>query len=143
MAKASRSERVNSVIRVAEDAERKALAELVKCREEVQGQELKLEELISYRDEYHQGARESVGVTSVQTIQNRFSFMQKLETAIDGQRQQIVTWGDQEEHLRKIWIEKRVRCRALNKASEQRIEQFRKEQKRAEQKKMDDLVLKR
>lgn len=143
MAERNGANRLNSVIRIAEDAEKKAFAELAKCREEIQVQEAKLEDLVSYRAEYHEQIRQTGEVTQPQQIQNRFSFLQQLETAISGQRDQITAWGDQESRLQKVWLEKRVRCRALNKATENRKEQHRKEMLRHEQKVTDDLVMSR
>lgn len=140
MARKSSSDRLDSVIRIAEDAEKKAFAELAKCREEIQGQEKQLEDLICYREEYYSEAREPISGVTIQAMQNRYSFLQKLEHAIEGQREQISAWGEQEERLRRVWMEKRVRRRALNKASEQRQQLHQRELKRLEQKQMDDLV---
>mgnify|MGYP006410801149 CR=1 FL=1 len=140
MAQRADASRLDSVIRIAEDAEKKAYAELARCRDEIQGQEQKLDELIEYRKEYHQEVRLPGVTLSVQQIKNRFCFLQKLEQAIQGQRNQIDARGEQEIRLRKIWIAKRVRRRALNKASEQRRALRQQTQKREEQKQMDDLV---
>lgn len=143
MAAKGRADRLDSVIRIAEEAEQQAFADLAKCREEMAQQEEKLEDLQSYREEYHQGMRETGGSMGIQQVQNRYAFLQKLEVAIDGQQQQIVAWKEHEERLQQVWLEKRVRCRALNKASEQRREQLRREANRKEQKVADDLALNR
>jgi flagellar FliJ protein len=143
MARAKQANRLDSVIQIAEDAERKAFADLAKCREEIEQQQTKLEDLLSYRGEYHQGMRQLGESTMPQQIQNRFSFLQKLEAAISGQQQQITAWGDQESRLHKIWMEKRVRCKALYKATEQRKAQLQREALRREQKQLDDLAVNR
>lgn len=143
MAQRNSAKRLDSVIRIAEDEERKAFADLAKCREEIQGQEQKLEELIEYREEYHQDMRQTGDSAMIQQIQNRYSFLQKLEQAIGGQQQQISSWSEQEARLQKVWMEKRVRCRALNKATEQRLAQQLREEGRREQKQADDLVINR
>ncbi len=143
MANKKRADRLNSVIQIAEDAEKKAFAELAKCREEIQHQEAKLEDLVHYRSEYHQEMKQTGLATMPQQIQNRFSFLQKLESAISGQEEQISAWGDQESRLQKVWMEKRVRCRALNKATEHRKAEFLRETKRREQKQLDDLAVNR
>ncbi len=140
MARAKGADRLNSVIRIAEDAERKAFSELARCREEMQAQEVKLDDLVHYRSEYHQGMRETGATLQPQQIQNRFQFLQTLERAISGQRDQIAAWKDQESRLQKVWLEKRVRCRALNKATEKRQEQVRHQSVLREQKQVDDLV---
>ncbi len=139
MAQRKQANRLDSVIRIAEDAEKKALADLAKCREEIEQQEAKLEDLVNYREEYHQGMRQLGEPTQPQQIQNRFAFLQKLEAAIAGQREQITAWGDQESRLQKVWMEKRVRVRSLHKATEQRKAQMQREALRREQKQMDDL----
>ncbi len=139
MAGRNRGNRLASVIQIAEDEEKKALSNLAKCREEIQGQQQKLSDLESYREEYREQMRQS-GMATPQQVQNRFAFMQKLEFAINGQKEQITNWEDEEERLRRVWLEKRVRRRALNKASEQRQARLLQEEKRREQKKVDDLA---
>ncbi len=139
MAGRNRANRLDSVIRIAEDEEQKAFAELAKCREEIVDQEQKLKDLEGYREEYHEGMREP-GMFSPQQMRNRYQFLQKVEAAISGQQEQITAWGEEEERLRRIWMEKRVRRRALNKASEQRLEQMAREEKRQEQRRTDDLA---
>lgn len=143
MAGKGAADRLKSVIQIAEDAEKKAFADLAKCREEIQQQEEKLDDLVNYRSEYHQGMRQLDKTTMPQQIQNRFLFLQKLETAISGQEEQISAWGDQENRLQKVWMEKRVRCRALNKATEHRQAEMAREEKRREQKTLDDLTVNR
>ncbi len=138
MARRDPLHRLDSVIRIAADEEQKALAALVQCREERASQEQKLKNLQAYEEEYQEQMR-AAGTISPLQIQNRFAFMQKLEFAIDGQRQQIESWAEQEEQLRRVWLEKRVRCRALNKASDNRRESFQRQQRHQEQKQADDL----
>lgn len=138
--KAGSAERLQSVIRIAEDDESKAFAALSGCREELQGQEHKLQDLVGYRDEYRDGMRSTASVvsSSIQSIRNRFSFLQKLEQAISAQREQIVAWKEHEAQLHQAWMEKRVRRRALNKASTQRQAIFRHQRQRREQKQSDE-----
>ncbi|MBT3308738.1 MAG: flagellar export protein FliJ [Gammaproteobacteria bacterium] len=140
MAQRNRANRLDSVIRIAEDEEKKAFADLGKCREEIQGQEQKLEELVEYREEYYQDVRQPGESAMIQRVQNRFAFLQKLEQAIDGQRKQVSAWGEQEARLQQVWMEKRIRCRALNKATEKRQAQQQREERQREQKQTDSLV---
>jgi len=138
--KAGSPQRLQSVIRIAEDEEKKAFSALAGCREELQGQESKLQDLVLYREEYREGVRstESFMVNSILKIRNRFSFLQKLEQAIAAQQEQITAWKEHESLLHQAWMEKRIRRRALNKASSQRQEQVRRHQQRREQKQSDE-----
>ncbi len=132
-------ERLESVIRIAEDEEKRAFSELSDCRQRLHQQEAQLEDLAGYLDEYRAHIRSSDGVVGIGLVRNRFSFLLKLEDAVGSQRNQVELWREREGELRQAWMEKRVRSRALSKASAQRRELFQRNQRRQEQKRSDEL----
>jgi flagellar FliJ protein len=127
------------VINIAEEEEKKAITALAKCREELQGQERQLDDLNLYLKEYQENMVNPDSYGDISQVRNRYAFLNKLDLAISSQQSQIEAWQEQENMLRQVWMEKRVRCRALAKASSNREELFKREQRKKEQKMVDDI----
>lgn len=100
-----RSKRLQPVIQLALQREELAARQLGVGNKQLVAEQLKLEQLRDYRNEYidqHHVPRSDVGV-SIVSLSNLSAFMSQLDYAIETQQQQISKIEKQRDHLRENW----------------------------------------
>lgn len=126
------SKRFKPVQRVAKSREQKAAKQLGDSQRKVNEQEMKLEELKRYHQEYLTQFETSArrGMSASQLLEYQ-AFLSKLERAIKEQ-EKVVTNSRRECHTKKdAWQQKNVRTRVLNKV----VDRFKVAENRAGEKK--------
>lgn len=111
-----RSKRIKPVARFAQQQERDAASELGNCRNNLNEHEKKLCELIEYRDEYSRRfAENNMSSMDARVMQDNRVFLQRLNEAIEMQREQV----NQGKHACNVqtetWLGRRSRANALDK----------------------------
>lgn len=133
----TKSKRMKPVVRIAETHEQDAAREMGKCRENLDFQIKRLEELESYRGEYSNRLVGTSGLDALK-LQEFQLFMSKLDEAIRQQKIIVEEAGKQCDVSRGNWIDKRTRTQALNKVVERYQAEETREQLRREQREQDE-----
>jgi len=112
----SRSKRIKPVARFAQQQERDAASELGNCRSNLNAHEKKLCDLIEYRDEYSRRFSENnMSSMDARVMQDSRVFLQRLNEAIEMQREQV-NLGKQACNVQtENWLGRRSRANALDK----------------------------
>ncbi|WFP50921.1 flagellar export protein FliJ [Methylomonas sp. EFPC3] len=134
-----KSQRLNVVIELHARQEQDALAALGGVQQRLREQQAQLDSLLNYRVEYlHNFAvRQQSGIPVSQLMEFR-AFSEKLDSAIDSQRQAVAQQEREVQRARKHWEDSRQRTKSLRKVSELALaEEIKNEQKR-EQAEQDD-----
>ncbi|MCQ8181599.1 flagellar export protein FliJ [Methylomonas sp. SURF-1] len=134
-----KSQRLNVVIELQARQEQDALAALGLAQQRLQEQQVQLDNLLNYRVEYlnNFAARQQGGIPVSQLLEFR-AFSEKLDSAIDSQRQLVLQYEREVQRARKHWEDSRQRTKSLRKVSELALaEEIKIEQKR-EQAEQDD-----
>lgn len=135
----TRSQRMDSVVRVAENDEQQAARVFADGRRHLEQQQTRLAELISYRDEYA-GRFQSFsaqGMGAVKLNEYRM-FLQRLNQAIEQQRAAVERAQRDCEDKRQSWLSVHSRKRALGKVAERFRYEEHCEAERREQKELDE-----
>jgi flagellar FliJ protein len=98
-----------------------------------------IEDLKNYRQDYMAKLTASGTMLPIQ-LNTTQAFINRLNQAIEGQQQQLVSQQEMCEKAQEQWIEKRVRVQAMEKLYQKVAKQIRYIEDRAEQKMMDDLA---
>lgn len=134
-----KSERLQVIIDIQAQQEKKALKDLGVCQQKHQALMQQLQNLQSYRQEYEEKNDnfENQGITVSQLLEFR-TFIGKLDKAIEAQQQMIKAKNKELLTYRKAWEQKRQKTKSLQKVSDIAAnEEIRLENKR-EQAEQDD-----
>ena len=130
-----RSKRFMPIQRLAKHGENQAAQQLGRSKKALTEQEIRLQELVAYREEYAQQFHlTGQGGLDGRQLQSYQSFLNQLDIAIEQQKQKIIHAQQNCEERRVNWREKHTHSEVLNsavkriKVQEQKIEQ-RKEQR--------------
>ncbi|HKJ08567.1 MAG TPA: flagellar export protein FliJ [Gammaproteobacteria bacterium] len=138
----TRSKRMQPVVRVAEDRERRAAQALGDAQRRLAENEGKLVELIGYREQYAQGFNTAGGVgLDARRLHEYRVFLERLGTAISQQSEVVEQLRRDCEHVRRRWLETRTHAQALDKVTERYRQAERKAQERLEQHDSDERAL--
>lgn len=134
-----RSERLKSVSRLAENHQRDAARALGKCRQVLDEHNQRLEELISFREEYMCGFQERgrCGVSGAQLIEYR-AFIERLDKAVEDQREKVSEAEDTVETNTGLWIKIHGKSKVLDEVITRYRKDERREYVRQEQTESDD-----
>lgn len=136
----NRSKRIQSIAKVAESEEKNAAKEMEKSRQLLQKQEVHLQELNKYKDEYSKSMNKSFaqGMDAVQLCQYR-AFLANLTHAIERQIQVVSAANSEMEKMRALWLVRYNRTKALAKAAKNyQIDELEQE-KKTQQKMVDEI----
>jgi len=127
------------VQRVAESREQAAVRELGQSQQHLAAQEARLEEFLSYREQYTKSFQASgeAGFGAARLQEYRV-FLGRLNDAIRQQEEVIIQCRAQCEAVRQRWIESRTHSQAIDKVMDRYREDEYKQQERREQKDQDE-----
>lgn len=136
-----RSERLSTVRDITAHEEDMLAREMSACQQRLDEGTAQLQDLCAYRDELagKLGSTGSAG-TSVSTLLQQRAFQQKLELAIDQQREQVDKLQVHYQQARERWLARRSRQQAMSKAIERIQTEERVSAEDREQKATDELV---
>ncbi|MCP4409101.1 MAG: flagellar export protein FliJ [Gammaproteobacteria bacterium] len=129
-----RSKRLSSVARLMQHREQDAARQLASCSQQLEGQRLRLDELISYKNQhlhsYQSVIEERMSST---TLHDYHHFLNHLELAIGQQRQRIEIADQEYESSKRAWEIHRCKVEAVGKVvsryqNEEKIAESRREQ---------------
>ena len=132
----TRSKRMQSVVDVTVNGERKAARRLGDLQQRLLAAEQRYAELLRYREDYTQQFANG-GSLTVARLQDYRIFLDRLNQAVDQQQQAVVRAQQDCEKQRQCWMEIRSRVQALGKVvTRYRVEE-RSDTERREQKESD------
>ena len=132
-----RSTRMEPVAEVAGHREQQEAQRLGGCQRQLDEEENKLRQLIAYREEYAGRLNGQQGMDAV-LLRDFRVFLERLNQAIDQQRQRVEQARQACERQRLQWLASRSRAQALDKVTARYRAQERREEERAEQAELDD-----
>jgi flagellar FliJ protein len=139
-----RSRRFQPIQRLARHSEDQAAQQLGKAQQLLTDQELRLEELTQYRDEYaqqfHQTGQSGLDGRQLQAYQ---SFLNQLNAAIEQQKQQILQSQQHCEDRRQDWRQQHTHSEVLESAVKRIRSQEQKQEQKQEQRNSDEHALRR
>ena len=114
-----RSQRLQTIVDLHVRQEKDALQIMGRCQQQLQEQQNQLTNLKTYRGEYLQklAERQQVGMNVSQLLEFR-AFADKLDIAIDGQYQAVLTQEREFQRAKSTWEECHQRTKSLEKLSE-------------------------
>lgn len=135
----TRSRRITPVAKIADNKERVAAKEFGKSQQTLKDHELRLKELVKYRDEYNQRFQESgSNGLEAQKVHEYRIFLNRLNDAISNQREIVRQATEESIGSRESWMHTRSRAKALEKVVERYQSQEEQELERQEQKESDE-----
>jgi flagellar FliJ protein len=115
----TRSKRLDSVLRMAEDRERDAAGALAQGRNRLAAQEQRLEMLLGYRAEYEERLKvRGAGGMGIGQLQEYRAFLDHLTRAIEHQRKTLAEAQQQRDVDRQHWLDETRRAQSLGKVQE-------------------------
>ncbi len=126
----TRSKRMTPVVKVAENREQVAARILGEAQQRLSLQERRLDELVSYRDQYAEQFQQSSGMgMGAARLQDYRVFLARLHAAIEQQQRVIAHCRQDCERQRRNWMSTRTRTQALGKV----VERYQREERRADE----------
>lgn len=135
----TRSKRIHSVVRIARNKEHDAAVVFGESQTRLQQEQQRLQELISYREEYsgRVNAPGGEGLSGARMNEHRM-FLNRLNTAIDQQNELIRKLENVLENDRAEWLSKHQRTQALGKVEDRYRREEHQHREKQEQKESDD-----
>ncbi|MGY6277585.1 flagellar export protein FliJ [Methylomonas sp. MgM2] len=133
-----RSQRLQSIIDIHAQQEQEALQQLGRSQQQLQAQQTQLEQLHSYQREYLSKLveRQRLGMNVSQLLEFR-AFADKLDKAIQGQRQAVAKQEREVQRTRLKWEECHQRTKSLQKLGDLALADELKIENRREQSEQD------
>ncbi len=135
----NRSTKLQPIAKINKQQERNAGRHHGETLRQAEQQQQQLQELINYRNHYSkafQSASEA-GLSVVQ-MQEYKLFIQRLDEAITQQKQHVTIGQSQCETSQKEWMNKRSRCKMIDKVIENRQQLEQQEMKKREQRELEN-----
>lgn len=140
----TRSKRIKPVVDVAERREQEQARHLGAAQTELQQHRHKLEQLIQYRDEYaRQFENTGNNGLSVARLQDYRVFLNRLNQAIEQQKDVIRQAEQACEQQRQRWLDSRTRAQALDKVADRYQREEAQSRERQAQIETDEFALQR
>jgi flagellar FliJ protein len=135
----TKSKRMQPVAKVAEQRERKAAVEMAEFRRFLDAQQVKLDELNNYRNDYARTFEQAGrgGMDAARMADYR-RILARLNDAIVYQEQRLASLHSEYEQVRRRWTDTRTRAAALDKVMERYREEERRDGDRREQGESDE-----
>ena len=125
--------------RVAESKEQQAATELGRAQQQLQSQINRLNELLTYKDEYLCRYRQTgQNGISVDRLQSFRSFLAKLEVAVEQQKQAVKIAGELVDKRKHQWFSSRDKVKIFDNVINKIVDQELKQEEKQEQKESDD-----
>lgn len=125
--------------RVAESKEQQAATELGRAQQQLQSQINRLNELLNYKNEYlskfQQTGQNGIAVDRLQSFR---SFLEKLELAVEQQKQAVKTAGELVDKRKHQWFTSRDKVKIFDNVINKIVDQEHKQEEKQEQKESDD-----
>lgn len=137
-----KSERMDSVLKLADKAEQQAAERFAASQRNASKQRRKLEELKQYYREYSAGSAAGAAL-DLRRLQETRQFMSKLATAIGMQQEQVDKAERNMQSERQQWMTSRQRSMSLEKLSERYQQSEAQDANRREQFVADDMAAQR
>lgn len=135
----TRADRLDTILRLAEDRERDAAAALARRRGQAAAEEQRLEMLIGYRTEYQQRFEVSgAGGMDIRRWQEYRAFLDRIDGAIDHQRQTLANAQQHMDLERRHWLDETRRAQSLGRVQERLRETERRSADAREQRETDE-----
>lgn len=133
-----RSQRLQSIIKLHVDQEKQAMQTLGRCQQLLQEQQTQLVHLQTYRQEYLSklADRQRAGMNVSQLLEFR-AFAEKLDKAIEGQRQAVVVQERDYQRARAKWEDCHQRTQSLEKLGKIAQAEELKQEEKQEQTELD------
>lgn len=113
----TKSERLEPVLRVAEDREQKAAKHMAESLRVTEERQRRLDELIQYREEYlGRFSATNVAPRSALQLQDFKAFLVRLDYVINEQTKLVDLSKAEYEKRKKKWLATRIKTKALDKA---------------------------
>lgn len=138
-----KSQRMNSVVQLADKAERQQAERFSKSQQYCDNQRRKLEELQQYYQEYNASAAAPGSGMDLQRLQETRHFMSKLAHAISLQKDQLRQAESNMSKERGQWLSSRQRSMSMEKLKERYQDDECREENRREQFVADDMSAQR
>lgn len=135
-----RTQRIELLLRVAEEHERDAAHVLADHTIALQTSHDKLEQLLSYQTDYSKEFATNRGVGLSVQVQDHWLFLDRLNRAITEQSQHLGQREDTVEASKQRWQDAHKQCAILGKVAERIRQAHRTESDRRAQKWVDDLA---
>lgn len=135
----TKSKRLQPVTQIAENRERQAAVEMAEFRRFLDSQEVRLEELRTYRHDYarqfEEAGRNGLNVARAADFRR---ILTQLGEAIAWQERRLQSLRQDYEQIRRRWTDSRARAAALAKVVERYRAEERRESERREQGELDE-----
>ncbi len=134
-----KSRRMQPLRRVAESKEQQAATELGQAQQQLQSQINRLNELLTYKDEYL-GRFQQTGQNgiSMDRLQSFRSFLDKLELAVEQQKQAVKIAEQLVEKRKHQWFSSRDKVKIFDNVISKIVDQELQQEQKQEQKESDD-----
>jgi flagellar FliJ protein len=135
----TRTERLNPVVSHTDKKERQALQAMATCKNELEMELRKIEQLKSYKTEYlNKQSQENMTYSSFE-LQEFKRFMDQLDQTISQQGEIVEMRRQALEHKRKTWQSTRINSKVMHKVVDNLNKAERLQEDKTEQKVMDEL----
>ncbi|WP_455209592.1 flagellar export protein FliJ [Kaarinaea lacus] len=134
-----KSRRMQPLRRVAESKEQQAATELGRAQQQLQNQIDRLNELLNYKTEYlTQFQQTGQNGMPVDRLQSFRSFLEKLDIAVEQQKQAVKIAGELVDKRKYQWFSSRDKVKIFDNVISKIVEQEHKQEDKQEQKDSDD-----
>ena len=135
----NQSKRMQPVAQMARERADEAARRVAECQRRLEDKQAKIDELLSYRDDYAHGLREKGrgGINAVR-VSDYNQFLQRLNKAIEQQRVVLENARRELDSSRQNWLQKQQRARALDTVVSRYERHERHQQSRREQLENDE-----
>jgi flagellar FliJ protein len=134
-----KSRRMQPLRRVAESKEQQAATELGQAQQQLQNQINRLSELQNYKNEYlfrfQQSGQNGIAVDRLQSFR---SFLDKLDLAVEQQKQAVKIAGELVDKRKRQWFSSRDKVKIFDNVISKIVDQEHKQEEKQEQKESDD-----
>lgn len=135
----NRADRMQKIFKLAKAEERKVAEEMGRVQRSLNAEISRLQELESYRQNYT-AQFQSSGTISAARLQDYQNFLDRIDRAVDGQKEQIMTGRETRDVHRRRWMMEKQKLDSLERV----VDRFRKvedqETDRRSQKDLDELT---
>jgi len=135
----NRADRMQKICKLAKAEERRVAEEMGKVQRSLNAEISRLQELESYRQNYTEQFK-SRGIISAARWQDYQNFLERIDRAVDGQKEQIMMGRETRDVHRRRWLVEKQKLDSLERV----VDRFRKAENQASerrsQKALDDLT---
>ncbi len=135
----NRADRMQKIFKLAKAEERRVAEEMGRVQRSLNAEISRLQELESYRQNYTEQFK-SRGTISAARWQDYQNFLERIDRAVDGQKEQIMTGRETRDVHRRRWLMEKQKLDSLERV----VDRFRKAENQASerrsQKVLDDLT---